>query len=294
VAAIVAGASLAADARQQGVYRGRADIVVIDVSVSNGRTAIAGLTRDDFVLTDDGVPQAILDFAHGTLPLDVTLTLDISGSMTPAKRAAMERAVSQVSAALMPADRAAVVTFASSVAAAAPLRHPPIAISLGDTGRGTSVLDALLVSLVTTPVVGRRQISIVMTDADDTSSFFDARTVIDTAAYAPGVMSFVVVRDGGTRADGVVLGTFRAVARATGGEVIQIGQDDPLSRAFLAAIGNFRASYVLRYTPAGVSATGWHDVAVTVKSRKYDIRARRGYWALPSGPSGEGANRDVW
>jgi len=39
-----------------------------------------------------------------------------------------------------------------------------------------------------------------------------------------------------------------------------------------------RGSYILRYTPKGVSETGWHPISVKVtKSDRYDIRARPGY-----------------
>ena len=50
---------------------------------------------------------------------------------------------------------------------------------------------------------------------------------------------------------------------------------------FKQIFDDFRASYVLRYTPAGVSREGWHDLNVKVRApdtSKMTIRARRGYW----------------
>ena len=39
-----------------------------------------------------------------------------------------------------------------------------------------------------------------------------------------------------------------------------------------------RGSYVIRYTPTGVPATGWHPIKVQVtKTGTYDIRARPGF-----------------
>ena len=283
--AVAASLSLALAADPQTVYRSRADVVVIDVLVTDDGKPVTTLAKSDFVLRDNGVVQSILDVDQGTLPLDVTLTLDISGSMTEKKRAALERAVRQVSGALEPADRGAVVTFARRAALTKPLRHPPIAAALTVTGLGTSLLDALLLSLATAQVPGRRQLNVFMTDGDDTSSFFDESTVLETAEHAHAMMSFVVVRGGGTRADGGVLDVFESVAGATGGEVIRIDEDDQLSDAFLAAIRNFRLSYVLRYAPAGGPAPGWHDVTVTVASGDYEVRARRGYQA-PEGRQG--------
>jgi hypothetical protein len=276
---VAAAASVVTMTAQEPVFRARSDVVVIPVAVTDGAAAVTHLTKTDFALSDNGVPQTILDFDRGSLPIDVTLTIDISGSMTKQKRAAVERAIAQVSAALAPEDRGAVVTFGASVWEAAPLRHPPIAVDLSVTGRGTSVLDALLFSLVSAPSPDRRQLTVFMTDGDDTSSFFDARTVLDTAKYTHAQLSFVLVRGGGTDADGAVLNAFRSIARSTGGEVLEIDQDERLSAAFLSAIASFRTSYLLRYAPEGVPQSGWHDVAVRVKSGNYTVRSRRGYWS---------------
>jgi hypothetical protein len=44
------------------------------------------------------------------------------------------------------------------------------------------------------------------------------------------------------------------------------------------AIEESRAAYVLRYTPKGVPATGWHPITVKVtKPGNYDIGVRPGY-----------------
>ena len=52
----------------------------------------------------------------------------------------------------------------------------------------------------------------------------------------------------------------------------------PLPDAFKRTIDEFRAGYVLWFTPAGVTGPGWHDLIVKVKGRNYDIHARRGYF----------------
>jgi hypothetical protein len=65
--------------------------------------------------------------------------------------------------------------------------------------------------------------------------------------------------------------------------VVEIDADENLSETFLAAIEDFRTSYVLRYTPAGVKPEGWHEVTVSVKQRNYTVRARRGYRGIEPG-----------
>ena len=42
---------------------------------------------------------------------------------------------------------------------------------------------------------------------------------------------------------------------------------------------DFRSSYVLRYTPARVTARGWHELEVkTTRAGRLTVRARRGYF----------------
>src|SRR5262245_60876996 len=81
----------------QSAFRGRADVVVIDAAVHDGRKPVSGLTTDDFEIRDNGVVQRVLDVTRESAPLDVTITIDISGSMTRNDRELVKRAVTQVS-----------------------------------------------------------------------------------------------------------------------------------------------------------------------------------------------------
>ncbi len=47
---------------------------------------------------------------------------------------------------------------------------------------------------------------------------------------------------------------------------------------FKDVLDDFRSSYVLHYTPAGVAPGGWHDIVVKIpRHGSYTIRARKGY-----------------
>jgi len=266
----------------QTPFRTSTDVVVIDVSVTDGRRLpITNLTKDDFALKDNDAAQQILDFDREAMPLDVTVTIDVSGSMTRDDREMVSRAVAQVSDRLGPADRARVMTFATMTAERTPLAHPPIKVDLSAVGPGTAIFDALLLSVITPPLPDRRQCVLFMTDGQDTTSIFDASLVIDTARHASAPTTIVLVPN---RAPITTRGLLFSVAAQTGGEIVELKGHDQLSQAFLTALENFRTSYVLRYSPAGVSRTGWHDVTVTVKNKDLRVRARRGYWATrPSG-----------
>ena len=48
--------------------------------------------------------------------------------------------------------------------------------------------------------------------------------------------------------------------------------------SFTQIVADFRASYVLRYTPKGVDRGGWHTLAVRVtRPGAFNVRARAGY-----------------
>lgn len=211
----------------QARFAARASAVVIDVSVTNDGRPVGGLTIDDFVVLDNGVPQTVLDLSQDRLPIDVSITADISGSMRPADRQIIHQAIEQIGRALRPDDRVMAALFWSHISERIALGPPPITLSAWDAGLNTSLFDALLL-------------------APD---------------RAPGSMDEVL----------------KTVALQTGGELIALKDRQRLSETFGQALDNFRASYVLRDVPAGVSAPGWHAVTVSVKNRRHTVRARQGY-----------------
>jgi hypothetical protein len=269
-------AAIGSALRAQGIYRSLTDVVVIDVAVNDGKKPVPSLTKDDFEVRDNGVAQRVLDVSRESMPLDMTLTIDVSGSMTREDREIVQRAVGQLSTALDTGDRVRVMTFATLTAERTPLASPPINVDLSHVGPGTAVFDALLLSIVTPPMIDRRQIVLFMTDGQDTTSSFDGATVVETAKHASAPTTIVLVPN---RAPNPVRGLLHSVAAQTGGEVVELKGHDQLNQAFLTALQNFKTSYLVRYSPTGVSKTGWHDVAVRIKSKSYQVRARRGYWA---------------
>ena len=64
----------------QAVFRARTESVAISASVKRGNAPVANLTANDFRLTDNGVAQSIEAVTIESVPLDVTLFMDTSGS----------------------------------------------------------------------------------------------------------------------------------------------------------------------------------------------------------------------
>src|SRR5262245_18327467 len=97
---------------QQAVYRKGTTVVPVYVTAtdSEGRL-VTDLARDDFVVFDDGVPQPLVVFNKGPIPISIIVMLDMSGSMADSLSRVRLAAV-QLFTRLLPADRARVGSIA--------------------------------------------------------------------------------------------------------------------------------------------------------------------------------------
>jgi VWFA-related protein len=312
---VVAGATAVAfvvpvrarqDARPS--FRTTTEAVSVDVSVQRDGRPVANLTAADFELRDNGVVQAITDLSYEKMPIDVTIAFDVSLSVTDTVLTQLRRAVDDVRARLRPGDRIKLMTFNMRVS-----RVLDFTDRLADTkgafdrvmpAGSTALLDTVAVALTSAAPIDRRQLIIALGDGQDTSSVTSEGALREVARRTTGTVVFVLpsvmtralplmspmapatsARGSVTIVDGVVSAgpvqivpaVFRAIAAETGGLVVPaIG--DAISSTLTRTFDNFRSTYVLHYSPAGVPASGFHELQVRVTRRgNYDVRARRGY-----------------
>jgi hypothetical protein len=275
-------ASAAWTAAQTPMFRLRTDIVFVDVSVTVDRRPLEGLQAEDFSLTDNGVPQRVDDVAAEGMPIDVSLLVDLSGSVVDNIEAFRDD-VRRFAALLRPIDRIRVVSFASDVHDEAPLAtvSGPMVLDFGHGGGGTSLNDGLAYAMLRPEDPARRHLIIVFTDGFDTASVLSNRRIPDLAQHSAAVIHAVLVPGHASTLSPLEPGARDALIEAaarTGGEA------HTLSSAFgdfKRVFDNFRASYVLRFKPTGVDPSGWHALTVTVRGPRAGsavVRARRGYF----------------
>lgn len=264
---------------QQAVFRANVEGVSVSVTVRRAGQVVTGLTAADFELLDNDVAQELASVSVETLPIDVTLLLDASGSVQGQRLERLKQAVLDTAKLLRPEDRLRLIAVQHAVYQVFPFQPggstPPVE-RLTASG-GTSLFDGLTVALIQQSVPDRRPLVVAYTDGQDTISVLGARTVREVSGFTDAVVHFVVPSAGGrNRATGTTA-TLAELATQTGGTVFWVDYDAPMTAAFVAAIGEFRQSYVLRYTPRGVTPGGWHDVTVRVKGAPAEITARKGY-----------------
>ncbi|MFN3324079.1 MAG: VWA domain-containing protein [Bryobacteraceae bacterium] len=107
---------------QEPVFCAETRLVVIDAQVAERRTGrvIEILTREDFVIEDEGEPQEIKVFDFGLTPLDLVLLIDVSGSMLDVSRT-MAQALRQAVRELDAMDRVALIVFSNRAKVVLPL-----------------------------------------------------------------------------------------------------------------------------------------------------------------------------
>jgi hypothetical protein len=278
--AIVIGVS--PDLGQQ-VFRSRTDAVTVSVSVLQRGRAVSGLSARDFELRDNGVVQTVADLTPDQLPIDVTFVIDFSGSVVDAQLNDLRKAARQIDGALSGNDRCRVVSFALRIRQAAPMGPPPCDFELKrppeEPWLGTAMVDASILTLIEDVRPDRRQLGIVLTDGLENASFFDWATVVDATGHSEVVWHTVLAP--GTMSQAPRFRPLRSAVEATGGQVIVLRANDRVSDSFLAAIDQFRTSYVLRFVPTGVRREGWHELNLrTTNPRAAGARVftRRGYF----------------
>lgn len=182
-------------------FRTATEAVRVDVLVTNGNKPVGGLTREDFELLDNGVPQAIDNVSIEEVPFSMLLALDASASMEGRPLRDLREAAVAALDALRPNDRAAILTFAETIHRAAGWQPQGPALVEAVRGiaasGGTALFDAAFTALsVRDPDPGRRALVLLFSDGDDTSSWLPAAAAIDKAGRTDAVVYSVAVGDG--------------------------------------------------------------------------------------------------
>jgi hypothetical protein len=177
------------------------------------------------------------------------------------------------------------------------IAHPNGFTVLSDqTGKrpsgGIALADGLFYALAWPVDPDRRHLVLAFTDGMDTASTIEMQMLPKLAAHSDAVLHAVfwaTPSDGHGSAGGVWVSrpdailpaweeSYRLVDAAvqrTGG-TIQFAKQAP--NALAEIIADFRSSYVLHYTPRGVTPTSWHELGVKItRPGSFKVRARKGY-----------------
>jgi len=253
---------------------------------------VSNLTRDDFVVLDEGHPQEIrvFDRQAGT-PLAVTLLVDASLSTAKDLRFEQESASRFLRSLLRPQDRAALYSFTHDVTQVCDFTNDVPQLEKALRGiqpyGGTSLYDAIFLAAERLKSREGRKVIILVTDGGDTTSTVDFHQALRKAQEADAVIY------------GVIIVPIKGEAgRNIGGEHALIGLSDGTGgRTFLPRIASeldpvfkdieseLRTQYVLGFYPQPVrGASAFRKLEVRSANPLFTVQARKGYYAREALP----------
>ncbi len=295
---------------QQTVFRSEVHLVTLTFSVRDASgKLVSGLSRGDFRVLEDGVPQRITTFAsQAESPLSIGLLVDVSDSQNKFLKRHTKDVEAFLHEILRPQDEVFAVCFGDHLRLVSDLTNSAAVVidSLNrfDKGKGdfpqldpdptrsggTALFDAVYSSVQQklANTNGRRRILILFTDGEENSSAHDE---VDAIAAAQGADTLVyavrytqVHHDKLTAGNHQGMAVLRHLAAQTGATDFD-GLRTDLPQAFRQIADELRSQYSLSYYSTNKANDGsFRKVVIEPVQDGLSVHARSGYYAKTSSP----------
>ena len=249
--------------------------------LDSNQRPVKDLVREDFQIFEDGRRQQIDKFEQvEDLPLALGIAIDTSGSMASALHIAKEAASGFLDNIMRSSDRVFAVAFAGNPALLIPPTDDVRAVEASLEGLlsigFTALHDAVVTSLYYFRGVRGRRALIVLSDGDDTASFYPYRDVLEYARRSGVVIYTVGIGSSGIK--GQLKRKLSQLAVETGGRVFFIQRIEQLAGVYGQIEDELRSQYLLTYHSDNVTDhETFRSVDVKVSGR-LKARAMRGYY----------------
>lgn len=272
------------------------NLVNVFVTVTDDHGApVGGLTKENFVLEEDGHEQRISVFdKESALPLSIALAIDTSLSTRhdlPLEQAAAKRFAHAI---LRPVDALSVYAFSEVVNEAThgftpDLKRIDEGIDHIRVGAATALFDAIYLTSRALDKRKGRKVIVLITDGGDTISKIDYKEAVRAAEEAEALVYSIII-----------VPIENSAGRETGGEhaLIQLSEDtggkyyyatstSQLDDAFRKISDELRTQYLLAYYPAQhASFSEFRRIEVKLagvpEAGAYHTRHRAGYYSVKS------------
>ena len=279
------------------IFRVNTRLVNVPVNVVDAHgVAVPGLTKDDFLLREDGKPQTIAIFEkEASTPLSIVMAVDTSGSVFTQFRTERAAARAFAQGILRPEDEMELIAFSDESSEIVSYTNDPRQIDqgLGRMRRGdaTALYDAIYVAAhrltQARPDAERRRVLVLISDGDDNSIKREigyTKAVAEAQRAGAAIYPIIIVpvmADAGRDTGGEH--ALIQMAEDTGGKYFYVTDKDDLKSAFAHLSDDLRSQYLLGYyAPRRGDDTSFRSINVNLKdaalAAKDSIRARTGYY----------------
>jgi Ca-activated chloride channel homolog len=268
-------------------------LVNVYVTVTDQQGApIGNLTKNDFSLAEDGVPQKISVFSkESQLPLSIVLAVDTSSSTRKDIRLELEAARKFIHSIIRPQDAISLYAFATDVnemvSFTSKLHQIDSAINQVQVGGATSLYDAIYLASKALMKREGRKVLVLITDGGDTASTVDYKEALRAAQQSEALVYSLIdvpVEASAGRNTGGEHALIQ-ISNDTGGKYYYVSSVFELDKAFEQISDELRTQYLLAYYPVPRRAeSDFRQIDVMAHSHESEgkgqlvIRARRGYY----------------
>lgn len=238
-------------------FRNDVRLVVLDASVHDRRgRLVAGLTKNDFAVFENGIPQTVTVFDNRDAPVTMGLLVDESASMIDIHGPVLTAAVAFVDESNQ-ADEIFVLHFNDSVKWGLPPEVPfsdnrkmlRTALYQGIPRGKTALYDAVCLGLkhLQAGTMGRKTL-VLITDGGDNASLHTRRQTMDLVQRSTAsIFSVGLFDDSESEEDPGLLKEF---ARISGGEALFPANAEGVMNACRHIAREIRARYTIGYIPS--------------------------------------------
>ena len=264
-------------------------LVNVFVNVTDDKGApIPGLTRDDFLLSEDQHPQKIAVFERQSeLPLEIVLAMDTSGSVHKDMGVEQEAAKHFVHSLLRPVDHLDLMEFADNVREMVFFTNNAGRVDRGlnsmERGAATALYSGVfLAAQILAPRSGRK-VLVIISDGGNTVKGTTYDEALEQALRGE-VMVYPIIDVPIAASAGRDLAGEHALitlAQQTGGKYYYADATS-LDRTFAQLSEDLRTQYLLGYYPTNRSGTAFRTISVKLRApadnANYLVRHRPGYY----------------
>ena len=263
---------------------------------------VPGLTKNDFVILEDKVPQTIETFSDDlsqTTPLYIAVLMDTSPSTAGKLKFQQESAMNFIQTVVKPRkDRVLFGTFDDEINLLQDFTDKldlldKAVYSVKKMGKQTALFDAIwqFCDEKMRSVPGRR-VLLIVSDGEDTYSRANIRDAIDIAQRTETTIFAISTKAGFlSTVPGVEAGQvadkkdkdLQTLAEETGGTAFFTGDMLSLERSFTRISKELRAQYLVTYNPTNKEYDGTFrkiDVKLSDGNGELKVRTKRGYKAI--------------
>jgi Ca-activated chloride channel family protein len=261
--------------------------VFVNVTDTNG-AIVGGLTKEDFLVTEDGRLQQISVFERQSeIPLNLTLAIDTSGSVKKDMSEEANAARRFVHAILRPQDQMSLLQFATEVRELTPFTNKVSQIDRGldrlHADYATALYDAIALGSEQLGPRQGRKVLVLVSDGGDTAKSTTYAQALE-AALRNEVMIYSIIDVPIEASAGRDLGGEHALitlAEQTGGKHFYVAEGG-LDRAFAQVSDDLRTQYLIGYYPKNQEpGRKFHRLQVTIpraSAEAFNIRHKTGYY----------------